>query len=161
MSDDADVQRDLILERRVSATPAQLFAGWTQPDLLLRWFAPRPWQVVACELDPRPGGVFATVMQSGDGVRMPESRGCFLDAQAPNRLVWTNMLREDFVPNALAPDDFGFVCALTFTAVGEETVYRAHVRHVDAEGKQKHEAMGFEAGWSAALDQLLELIQTT
>ena len=39
------------------------------------------------------------------------------------------------------------------------TRYHAQVHHVDAAGRDAHAAMGFEQGWSAALDQLVELVQ--
>jgi hypothetical protein len=34
------------------------------------------------------------------------------------------------------------------------------VHHVDPAGRDAHAAMGFEAGWGAALDQLVELMQS-
>ena len=37
----------------------------------------------------------------------------------------------------------------------------ATVHHVDAAGRDAHAAMGFEAGWNRALDQLVELMQAT
>ncbi|RYG64393.1 polyketide cyclase, partial [bacterium] len=38
---------------------------------------------------------------------------------------------------------------------GAGTRYTAIVAHADAEGRSKHEAMGFLDGWGAALDQLV------
>jgi uncharacterized protein YndB with AHSA1/START domain len=37
------------------------------------------------------------------------------------------------------------------------TRYRARVMHTTKEGKARHEAMGFQAGWGAALQQLVDL----
>jgi uncharacterized protein YndB with AHSA1/START domain len=49
---------DLILHllREVPISPEQCFEGWTVPERLMPWFCPRPWQVVACTIEPRPGG---------------------------------------------------------------------------------------------------------
>lgn len=153
-------QLDLQLVRDVPITPAQAFEGWTVPETLMQWFCPRPWRVVACDIDLQCGGVFATVMQSPEGHTLPRSEGTFLAIEAPHRLVWTNILGPGFRPNPPAAGDFGFVCELRFDALpGGGTRYQATVRHVDEAGKLAHEKMGFEAGWSAALAQLVALMQ--
>lgn len=45
-------------------------------------------------------------------------------------------------------------------AEGEGTRYRATTLHGDAETRAKYDEMGFHAGWGAALDQLVALMQT-
>ncbi len=156
-----DPRRDLQLVREVPITPEQCFEGWTVPETLMPWFCPRPWKVVECEIDLRPGGIFATTMQSPDGADMPRGEGCFLAVDPPHRLVWTNLLGPGFRPNPpQGPGGFGFVCELRFDRLpGGSTRYQATVRHVDEAGRIAHETMGFEAGWSAALAQLVELMR--
>jgi uncharacterized protein YndB with AHSA1/START domain len=90
---------DLELIEEVSLTPEQLFEGWTNPDILKKWFCPRPWKVTECRIDLRPGGLFSNVMQSPEGESMPENQGCYLLIERPTRLVWTGALGEDFRPN--------------------------------------------------------------
>ncbi|MDN5251369.1 SRPBCC domain-containing protein [Betaproteobacteria bacterium LSUCC0117] len=149
---------DLELTVDVPLTPEQLFAGWTNPQMLPKWFCPRPWQVVECEIDPRPGGVFANVMQSPEGVRLPRNEGCFLLVEPPHRIIWTGVLSRGFRPQAQKELDFGFVCDLSFTALQTGgSRFNALVMHSDAEGKAKHEQMGFDQGWRIALSQLVEL----
>jgi uncharacterized protein YndB with AHSA1/START domain len=150
----------LRLIRDVPITPEQCFEGWTVTDRLMPWFCPKPWRVVACEIDPRPGGIFSTTMQSPQGQNLPEGAGCFLDVEPPHRLVWTNLLGPGYIPQAIAHPGFGFVCELRFDRLDSGgTRYQASVHHVDATGRDAHAAMGFEAGWSAALDQLVEMVQ--
>lgn len=149
---------DLELIVDVPLTPAQLFDGWTNPDTLKQWFCPRPWRVTECSIDLRPGGLFSNVMQSPDGELMPENRGCYLLIERPTRLVWTGMLGEDFRPNPVPQLGFGFVCDLRFTPLVQGgTRFHAIVKHADADGKTKHEKMGFDEGWRIALSQLVEL----
>lgn len=159
---DFDPQRDLQLVRDVPITPEQAFEGWTVPATLMQWFCPKPWQVVDCEIDLRPGGVFANVMQGPDGVRMPRNEGSFLLVEAPHRLIWTNLLGPGFRPaRPLLPGQgFGFLCELRFDPLPVGGIrYQAVVRHTDEAGKTAHEMMGFEAGWGAALGQLVALMQ--
>lgn len=150
----------LRLVRDVPISPEQCFEAWTLPERLMPWFCPRPWRVVACTLDARPGGAFCTTMQSPEGQVMPEGVGCFLEVQAPHRLVWTNLLGPDFKPQAINHPGFGFVCELRFDALSNGgTRYQAQVHHVDVAGRDAHAAMGFEQGWAAALSQLVDMVQ--
>ena len=43
-------------------------------------------------------------------------------------------------------------------AEGGGTRYRAIAMHADEEGAQRHDQMGFQDGWGAALDQLVALM---
>ena len=89
---------DLQFHREIGISPAQIWEGWTHPATLMKWFCPRPWQVVECDIDLWPGGLFRTVMQSPDGHRMPDNVGTFLVIEPLKRLVWTNALGPEFRP---------------------------------------------------------------
>lgn len=146
---------DLILERVVDVPPALVWRGWTEPDLLRQWFCPRPWETVECEIDLRPGGKFFTRMRGPEDAEVA-SAGCYLEVVAPERLVWTNALLPGYRPAPASDLDLQFTAFLTLTPEGSGTRYRALVTHGDPESAQKHEAMGFSAGWGKALDQLVE-----
>ena len=158
LSTDSDLTLRLVCN--VPISPEQCFEGWTVPERLMPWFCPRPWQVVACHIEPQPGGAFCTTMQSPQGITQPEGIGCFLAVQAPHRLVWTNLLGPGFKPQAITHPGFGFVCELQFDRLPDGgTRYQAQVHHTDTAGRDAHAAMGFEQGWTAALQQLVELVQ--
>lgn len=154
-----DTTRDLEIERLVPAPAAALWRGWTQPDLLMEWFCPRPWKVTAATLDLRPGGAFRTLMQGPDGESV-DNLGCVLEVVPERRLVFTSLLLPDFrpAPRSEGPQFTG-VLLLEPQPDGRSTRYIARAMHPDAATRDAHEAMGFHQGWNAALDQLIELVR--
>ena len=75
----------------------------------------------------------------------------------PNeKLVFTDAYSEAWVPSA-----HPFMTAIvTFEELGNGlTRYTARALHWTEEDRKKHEEMGFEPGWNACLDQLVDLMQ--
>src|SRR5215510_9143120 len=68
---------DLVLERVIDIPPQKVWRAWTTPEQLKRWFTPKPWTTVDCEIYLRPGGIFRTVMRSPEGQEFPGA-GCYL-----------------------------------------------------------------------------------
>jgi uncharacterized protein YndB with AHSA1/START domain len=152
-----DPALDLVLQRDLSIPPEAVWRAWTEPDLLVQWFTPRPWQTTEAEIDLRPGGIFRTVMRGPAGEE-GGGTGCILEVVPGQRLVWTGALLPGFRP---AVSEFGvpvFTAVIEMEPVAGGCRYTATVRHADAAGCQVHDEMGFEAGWGAALDQLVELM---
>ena len=147
-----DPALDLRLERVVDVPVERVWAAWTEPDHLKKWFTPAPWKTVECRIHLKPGGQFRTVMQSPEKNKFPMV-GCYLEVVLHRRLVWTTALSPGWRPAAPA---------LVFTAViemepqGNATRYSATALHRDEETRKKHEGMGFHQGWGKALDQLVE-----
>jgi uncharacterized protein YndB with AHSA1/START domain len=73
------------------------------------------------------------------------------------RFVWTSAMLPGFIPQARPEEGFFFTAILEFESVSGGTLYRATVRHETVADAQAHAEMGFEAGWGAALDQLVAL----
>ena len=156
---------DLTFERVVEAPRELIWRAWTEPEHLMPWFCPKPWQTVECEMELCPGGKFRTVMQSPEGIQFPND-GCYLQLIKNQKLTWTNALLPGFRPAILdtscgdAQAQFFFTATIELAVHGSGTRYSATVIHADAAGCQKHAEMGFEAGWGAALEQLVAYVKT-
>lgn len=159
-----DERLDLVLTRTIDVPRELVWACWTVPEHLKKWFTPAPWKTVDCEIDLRPGGNFHTVMQGPEGQQVINA-GCYLEIVENEKLVWTNALLPGFRPatEVVGVDDctaFKFTAVITLEAEGNATRYTAIVLHRDEAGRASHEAMGFHAGWNAALDQLIAVAKT-
>jgi len=149
---DGTPERDLVLTRIIPAPAAALYRAWTEPALLKRWFAPKPYEVSEAEIDLRPGGTTRIVMRGPDGSEFP-STGVYLELVPNARIVFTDAYVRAWEPSA-KPFFTGIV---TFEPEAGGTRYTARVRHWSAEDCAAHKAMGFHEGWGRCADQLAEL----
>lgn len=155
-----DPALDLLLERVTDVPKELVWAAWTTPDHIKKWFTPAPWKTVDCEIDLRPGGIFRTVMCSPEGELFPNA-GCFLEIVENQKLVWTSAPAPGYRPVHTAGDGLGlaFTAVISMEAHGSGTKYSALVIHADPESRKKHEDMGFHSGWGKAFDQLVALVK--
>jgi uncharacterized protein YndB with AHSA1/START domain len=155
---------DLSFTRDIDVPRHQVWRAWTEPALLMPWFCPLPWKTITCDIDLRPGGIFSTTMQSPEGQEFP-NLGCYLEVIPHQKLVWTNALLPGFRPSPASPTcgdasvSFMFTAMVEFADHAGGTRYTATVSHADEAGCKQHAAMGFEAGWGAALDQLVAMVK--
>lgn len=156
-----DPTRDLVLERTVDLAPEQIWQAWTTPELLEQWFTPKPWRTTDVVVDLRPGGEFTTTMRGPEGEEFTGT-GCFLEVVPNEKLVWTSALVADYHPAAPSedPSTFYFTAIITLSPEGNGTHYRCVAAHATEAAKQQHGEMGFEVGWGAAFDQLVELMKS-
>lgn len=155
-----DPALDLVLERTINVAPHKVWAAWTQPEQIKKWFCPAPWTTTEAEIELHPGGIFRTVMRSPEGQDFP-NMGCVLEAVENKRLVWTSALGPGFRPSntgITSADDLLFTAIISIEPHNGGAKYTAIARHADPETAKKHEAMGFHAGWGLALDQLVALM---
>lgn len=146
---------ELEISRLIKAPPARIWKAWTEPEHFQKWWIPEPIECRVVKLDVRPGGGFETLMREGDGEFQPHVEGCFLDAVPNERLVFTTALSEGWQP--IEPW-LALTAIMTFTPEGDGTRYTARVLHKTAEDCKKHDDMGFQEGWGAAIGQLARLV---
>lgn len=145
---------ELVLERVFDAPPARVYQAWTDPEILKKWFAPKPFTTPRAELDVRPGGSSTIVMRDPDGNDYP-NKGVYLEVVPNRKLVTTDAYVEAWQPS---PQPF-MTMILTFEDAGDgRTNARYVIRHWTEEARKQHEEMGFYEGWGQCADQLAELL---
>ena len=147
--------------REIAASAHSIWRCWTEPELLMQWFTPRPVETTAAAIDPHPGGRFDTTMVIPDFPEPMSSEGCVLAADPGARFAFTNMMTAGFQPQDNSGEgQFPFTAEITIAAKEIGCTYTVTVRHLNAAGAEAHTNMGFFDGWGAAADQMAELAKT-
>jgi uncharacterized protein YndB with AHSA1/START domain len=139
---------ELRLERTFAARRADVFAAWTEPEVLRRWWASQPgWRGADAVVDLRVGGRYRLAMADPESGAVHAVGGEYLEVAPPERLVYTwtwegdppemrgsagSLVTVDF----LERDDATAV-VLTHSGLADEHVRDLHV-----------------GGWSGCLDNL-------
>lgn len=145
--------RELVLTRIIEVSADKLFRAWTEPSLIVQWFAPKPWSTPRAEVDLRPGGANCITMADPEGNEFPNA-GIYLEVVPGKKLVFTDAYTEGWVPSAKP----FFTGIITFEDLGGgRTRYTARARHWTAEDAKAHDEMGFQEGWGLCADQLAEV----
>lgn len=135
----------LIVRRTIRATAPRVFAAWTSPEHLRRWWGPADVECTAAEVDLRVGGAYRLANLRPDGTTLWIS-GEFLRVEPPSRLVYTWRVGD-------AEDERSRV-TVRFEPQGDSTeVVVIHERITTPEIRASH-----EAGWHGCLDGLADYL---
>jgi uncharacterized protein YndB with AHSA1/START domain len=131
----------LTLVRRIKAPPERVFAAWTRPELLSRWFGPHHVMVARAEIDARVGGSFRIEMVEDGGARH-QVGGTYTEVEPSRRLAFTWAW--------LSMPERQSRVTVEFRALPEGTeVTLVHDRFADAETATRH-----RRGWTESLERL-------
>jgi uncharacterized protein YndB with AHSA1/START domain len=137
----------LVVRRRINATADKLFAAWTRPELLVRWWGPQGVACPAAEIDLRVGGSYRIANQFPDGT-LVWIAGVFEVIEPPHRLTYTWSLE----PQKGSMERVT-VC---FEAHGASTeVVVTHERIPSEAARTSH-----ERGWTGCLDNLVRYAES-
>ncbi|MFF0308617.1 SRPBCC domain-containing protein [Streptosporangium sp. NPDC004379] len=150
---------DLALERVIRAPRATVWAAWTDPSRLERWWVPAPSRCRVDRLDLWPGGAFVTRMSNDGSEFVPHLDACFLAVDELERLVFTTAIDSSWRPANAGP--ITMTATITLADHPDGTDYRAIVRHGDPETRAHHEKAGFAEGWGTVAGQLAAFTEGT
>lgn len=144
--DPASPTGELTFSRVFEAPPALVFRCMTDAQHLTHFWGPTgtTTPIGGIVIDPRPGGVFETMMVNDkDGSRY-RMRAVLDDVIEPERLVWTDV-------------DSGMVTTVLFTDLGGGRT-EVHIRQTCVPGPVM--AADAQAGFLTSLDRLTEYAET-
>lgn len=141
-----ETRPSLTLRRRLNAPPALVFAAWTKPEHLVRWFGPGQTiqDSVKAQMDVRVGGTFRIGFKTDDG-GYHEVAGTYREVVENSRLVFTWAWHS-------TPERESLV-TVTITGEGQQsTLTLLHEHFFDDAARAGH-----ERGWTGTLDKLQAL----
>jgi uncharacterized protein YndB with AHSA1/START domain len=135
------VEPSLTLKRRLKASPEAVYAAWTDPAQVVKWFGPDAGPVKHADLDVRVGGRYVVIFFTEDGEEHHVS-GVYREVVPNEKLVFTwawrsTPERESIVTVTIKPDGAGSLLTLT------------QEKFFDEEARDRH-----LYGWTGCLDKL-------
>ncbi|MBT3305565.1 MAG: SRPBCC domain-containing protein [Alphaproteobacteria bacterium] len=87
-TDAVDQNPVLRITRTFDAKPERVYAAFTNPGDLEKWFGPEGVNCIVHDIDPRPGGAYSFTMRDAKGGEHPLS-GVFEEVTPNEKLVYT------------------------------------------------------------------------
>ena len=138
----------LTLVRHIKAPPSEVYAAFTRPEQLTRWWGPDAGPVLHAEADVRVDGRYRIVFQTLDGERH-ENHGVYREVEPDRRLVFTFQWITSPERASLVSVDIASTPDGTQLTVLHEQFHDDLVR------------LSHQEGWSGTLTKLQSLVETS
>jgi uncharacterized protein YndB with AHSA1/START domain len=138
----------LVKTRILDASREAVFAAWTEPARLQRWWGPVGFTNPVCQFDLKPGGAIRIDMRAPDGTVYPMT-GRVVEFVKPTKLVF-----EAAALNAAREPVLEVMNTLTIEDYGGRTKLTLHARVTRAAGDGEGYAAGMDDGWKQSLERL-------
>jgi uncharacterized protein YndB with AHSA1/START domain len=146
---------ELVITRHIAAPPEKVWD--VMANRIGEWWCPKPWRAEFSQLERRAGGASMCTMYGPDGEVHPHP-GTVLAWDEGRRFAFTDAIVGDLMPTGPFMIGIWSVEAVKVNG-GDGTLYTARCRHWTEADCQRHVEMGFEEGWGACADQLVELCE--
>lgn len=140
---EAPVKPSLTIQRRLNATPERVYAAWTTPQMIARWFGPAQveTETVQATMDVRVGGGYRVRFKTDDG-EQHEVGGIYKEVVPNEKLVFswawhTTPERESQVTVTIKPEGNHTLLTLLHEQLFDEAAKTGHTR-----------------GWTGSMDKL-------
>ncbi|MEO6390551.1 MAG: SRPBCC family protein [Pyrinomonadaceae bacterium] len=81
------IDREIVVSRIINAPREKVFAAWTDPEQIVKWWGPDGFTTTIEQMDLRPGGVRKLVMHGPDGTDY-HNKSVYVEIVEPERLVY-------------------------------------------------------------------------
>jgi uncharacterized protein YndB with AHSA1/START domain len=141
-------ERELVITRAFNGPAHVVFAAWTTPEMLMRWWAPKSVGVslLSCEADVRTGGSYRFEIGHASSEQPMVFFGKYIEVIPNSRLVWTNEESDD-----------GSVTTVTFEEKDGKTLLVMRELYPSKEALDRA-VSGMEEGMTESFAQLDELL---
>lgn len=143
------------VKRTFAAQQDDVWAAWTEPELLDRWWAPKPWKSKTKSMDFREGGRRQYAMVGPEG----EEHWSFADYQSITPK--TNFKSTDGFCDSQGNINHDLPQAdwsVDFSESNGSTVVEVEIRHETLADLETIIEMGFKEGFTATLEELANIL---
>ena len=143
------------VRREFAATKDMVWRAWTEPDLLDQWWAPKPWRAQTKSMDFRPGGKWIYAMIGPDDT----AQWCLAEYKSINTEKNFSAVDAFCDEEGKINNDFPLAnWEVAFKGNADSTFVEVELQYEKLEDLEKYIEMGFQEGFTAALENLDELL---
>lgn len=141
----------IVVEASFPVPPSKVFAAWTDPEQVKKWFGMKPGSIEEAAIDLTPGGRWRFV-EAVDRHGMVGFQGSYLEISPDRRLVfsWTKFTEDTDGKRSVTPPS---QVEITF----DETAHGTNMRIVHSSVDPSSD--GFAIGWDHGIEYLVAYLR--
>ena len=154
---------ELVITRILDAPRELVWKAWTEPELMMQWWAPKTFTAPSIKLDLRVGGEYLVCMLSPEG-KDYWSKGTYKEIVPGQRLVLTDSFADDkgnIVPATyygMSPE-FPLESVVTVTFDENDGRTKLTLRYDDVSSIPESDLTDMQQGWNEMLDKLADFLK--
>ncbi len=152
-------KKEITITRIIDAPRELVFRAWTDPEMMSKWWGPKPFTAPTIKMDLRVGGKYLFCMRTPEG-KDYWTAGVYNEITPPERLVYTDNFADEH-GNIIPASAYGFdgewpdvsIVTVAFEKIdGNKT--KMTLKH-EGLPSGEHGEMA-KAGWTSSLEKLEE-----
>ncbi|MGZ7182294.1 MAG: SRPBCC family protein [Halobacteriota archaeon] len=166
MPETSQKKEELIITRVFDVPRELVWAAWTEPEQLKKWWGPRGFTSPFSRIDLRVGGKYLHCMRGPDG-KDYWSTGVYREVVSPKRLAMTDSFADE-EGNVVSATYYGLdpefprelqVIVELDEKEGRKT--RLTLKHGSIKNLNETDVANMEQGWNESFDKLAECLGTS
>ena len=147
--------KKLLVTREFAAGVDDVWAAWTEAEILDQWWAPKPWKAKTKSMNFAEGGTWLYSMVGPEGEEH-FSKVDYKTINPTNQFTAIDCFCDDVGKTNTEMPVMQWIC--DFTASGNGTTVRVDIAFDNEEDMKKIVEMGFKDGFAMAHDNLDEVL---